>query len=91
LYDQNTTEPIYFYIDVVFALHGLLLCSLFLTSWSLSQSWLAGVLTAVFYIFNRLIQPFICVFFRADAFVRLFIRLQKGCEVVWSICWLTVD
>jgi len=50
---QNTTEPVYFYIDVIFALHGLLLCSLFLTSWALSDSWLAGLLTAAFYIFNR--------------------------------------
>ena len=50
---QTTTEPVYFYIDVVFALHGLLLSSLFLTSWVLSASWPAGLLTAVFYIFNR--------------------------------------
>ncbi|KAH9490912.1 hypothetical protein Btru_039781, partial [Bulinus truncatus] len=45
--------PIMFYINFVFYLHGLLITGLFLMTWFLSNSWLAGLLSAAFYIFNR--------------------------------------
>lgn len=51
---KSFLEPIYFYINSIFALHGMLVCSLFVTAWMLSGSWLAGALTGCFYIFNRL-------------------------------------
>ena len=46
-------EYVYFYIDTIFALHGMYMMSLFASSWMLSGSWLAGLLSASFYIFNR--------------------------------------
>jgi len=45
-------EYVYFYIDTVFGLHGIYMMSLFASSWILSGSWLAGLLSACFYIFN---------------------------------------
>ncbi|XP_052810568.1 probable C-mannosyltransferase DPY19L3 isoform X1 [Mya arenaria] len=51
---KNILEPVYFYINTVFALHGMLVCALFVISWMLSGSWLSGALTGCFYIFNRL-------------------------------------
>ncbi|XP_035376811.1 probable C-mannosyltransferase DPY19L3 isoform X1 [Electrophorus electricus] len=50
---QAYLEPIYFYIYTVFALQALYVLGLFITSWMLSDSWLAGVLTGVWYILNR--------------------------------------
>lgn len=50
---KTVFEPIFFYINSVFVLHGLLVCSLFVISWMLSGSWLAGSLTASLYIFNK--------------------------------------
>uniref|UniRef100_A0A4W4H278 Dpy-19 like C-mannosyltransferase 3 n=1 Tax=Electrophorus electricus TaxID=8005 RepID=A0A4W4H278_ELEEL len=49
---QAYLEPIYFYIYTVFALQALYVLGLFITSWMLSDSWLAGVLTGVWYILN---------------------------------------
>ncbi|XP_064628354.1 protein C-mannosyl-transferase DPY19L3-like isoform X2 [Lineus longissimus] len=46
-------EPIFFYIYSVFFLHGLLICAIYSITWLLSRSWIAGALTALFYIFNR--------------------------------------
>ena len=40
-------NPIFFYTYSVFCLQGVFMTSLYLLSWSLSGSWLAGVLTAV--------------------------------------------
>ncbi|CAH1800272.1 unnamed protein product [Owenia fusiformis] len=51
---KNYFEPVYFYINTIFGLHGLLVAAIYVTSWALSGSWLSGVLTALFYIFNRL-------------------------------------
>ncbi|ESN95211.1 hypothetical protein HELRODRAFT_87041 [Helobdella robusta] len=45
-------EPVFFYIYVVFFLHGLMICSLFVMTWVLSGTWLAGVLTFLFYLIN---------------------------------------
>lgn len=50
---QNLFEPVYFYIDTVFALNGMLVCALYLTAWLLSGTWLSGLLAACFYIFNK--------------------------------------
>uniref|UniRef100_K1PWP7 Dpy-19-like protein 3 n=1 Tax=Magallana gigas TaxID=29159 RepID=K1PWP7_MAGGI len=47
-------QPIFFYINSVFALHAMLVWALFLTAYFLSGSWLAGILTACFYTFNKL-------------------------------------
>ncbi|KAL8615466.1 hypothetical protein ACOMHN_053802 [Nucella lapillus] len=47
-------EAILFYIKSVFALHGVLVASLFLLTWLLANTWLAGALAAAFYMFNRL-------------------------------------
>ncbi|KAK7108661.1 protein C-mannosyl-transferase DPY19L3-like [Littorina saxatilis] len=46
--------PMFFYIKSVFALHGVLVASLFVMTWLLSHSWMAGALAALFYSFNRL-------------------------------------
>ncbi|XP_052417495.1 probable C-mannosyltransferase DPY19L3 isoform X6 [Carassius gibelio] len=50
---QTYLEPIYFYIYTVFALQAVYVIALFITSWLLSDSWLAGALTGVWYILNR--------------------------------------
>ena len=50
---QNLFEPIYFYVDSIFALHSLLVCALYTISWLLTGTWLSGVLTAALYIVNR--------------------------------------
>ncbi|XP_059176524.1 probable C-mannosyltransferase DPY19L3 [Physella acuta] len=47
-------QPIMFYIDAVFVLHALLISGIYVLAWALSNTWLAGVLSAAFYIFNRL-------------------------------------
>uniref|UniRef100_A0A9J8AW68 Dpy-19 like C-mannosyltransferase 3 n=1 Tax=Cyprinus carpio carpio TaxID=630221 RepID=A0A9J8AW68_CYPCA len=50
---QTYLEPIYFYIYTVFALQTVYVIALFITSWLLSDSWLAGALSGVWYILNR--------------------------------------
>ena len=40
-------NPIFFYTYSVFFLQGVFMTSLYLLSWSLTGSWLAGLLTAV--------------------------------------------
>ncbi|XP_030620848.1 probable C-mannosyltransferase DPY19L3 [Chanos chanos] len=50
---QAYLEPVYFYIYTVFALQAVYVIALYITSWLLSGSWLAGALTGVWYIFNR--------------------------------------
>ncbi|XP_020618146.1 probable C-mannosyltransferase DPY19L3 [Orbicella faveolata] len=50
---QESVEYVYFYIDTVFGLHGMYMVSLFASSWILSGSWLAGLLSACLYIFNK--------------------------------------
>lgn len=51
---QHSFQPIYFYINTIFTLHAMLVGCLFLLTWMLSNSWLAGILTSCFYIFNRM-------------------------------------
>ncbi|XP_042262100.1 probable C-mannosyltransferase DPY19L3 isoform X1 [Thunnus albacares] len=50
---QSYLEPVYFYIYTVFSLQAVYVIALYLTAWLLSGSWLAGVLTGVWYILNR--------------------------------------
>ena len=52
LYSFNM-EPILFYVEVVFSLQGLYAAMLFLISWSLSGTWLSGVLTMFFMSIHR--------------------------------------
>ncbi|XP_056134366.1 probable C-mannosyltransferase DPY19L3 isoform X3 [Lampris incognitus] len=51
---QAYLEPVYFYIYTVFSLQAVYLIALYLTAWLLSGSWLAGALTGVWYILNRI-------------------------------------
>jgi len=46
-------NPIFFYTYAVFALQGIFLSALYLISWSLSGTWLTGVLAAVYAVVNR--------------------------------------
>ncbi|XP_070581349.1 protein C-mannosyl-transferase DPY19L3-like [Ptychodera flava] len=50
---QKWLQPVFFYIYSVFTIHGLYLIALYMTTWMLSESWLAGVLAAAFYVFNK--------------------------------------
>ncbi|KAK3802800.1 hypothetical protein RRG08_012314 [Elysia crispata] len=49
-----SVQPILFYIYTIFSLQAVLISGLYLLAWSLSGSWLAGLLSAMLYIFNRL-------------------------------------
>lgn len=51
---QSYLEPVYFYIYTVFSLQAVYVIALYLTAWLLSGSWLAGVITGVWYILNRI-------------------------------------
>ena len=51
----------YFYINTIFGLHGLYMVSLFFASWSLSGSWLAGLLATFFFIFNKYFNSISCL------------------------------
>ncbi|XP_046498208.1 probable C-mannosyltransferase DPY19L4 isoform X5 [Equus quagga] len=46
-------EPVYFYIGIVFGLQGIYVTALFVTSWLMSGTWLAGMLTFAWFIINR--------------------------------------
>ncbi|XP_063336393.1 protein C-mannosyl-transferase DPY19L3 isoform X2 [Pelmatolapia mariae] len=50
---QSYLEPVYFYIYTVFSLQAVYVIALYLTAWLLSGCWLAGALTGVWYILNR--------------------------------------
>lgn len=50
---QAYMEYVYFYINVVFGLHGMYMVALYVMSWLISGSWIAGVLSTFFYIFNK--------------------------------------
>uniref|UniRef100_A0AAV2LTF5 C-mannosyltransferase DPY19L3 n=1 Tax=Knipowitschia caucasica TaxID=637954 RepID=A0AAV2LTF5_KNICA len=51
---KSYLEPVYFYIYTVFSLQAVYVMALYLTAWLLSGSWMAGVLTGVWYILNRI-------------------------------------
>ncbi|XP_077023350.1 putative C-mannosyltransferase DPY19L4 isoform X3 [Tamandua tetradactyla] len=46
-------EPVYFYIGIVFGLQGIYVTALFATSWLMSGTWLAGMLTVAWFVINR--------------------------------------
>ncbi|XP_077873027.1 putative C-mannosyltransferase DPY19L4 isoform X6 [Ictidomys tridecemlineatus] len=50
---QEMIEPVYFYIGIVFGLQGIYVTALFVTSWLMSGTWLAGMLTVAWFIINR--------------------------------------
>uniref|UniRef100_A0A8B9K2R7 Dpy-19 like 4 n=1 Tax=Astyanax mexicanus TaxID=7994 RepID=A0A8B9K2R7_ASTMX len=50
---QNAIEPVYFYIGVVFGLQAVYVTALFICSWVMSGTWVAGMLTVAWYIINR--------------------------------------
>ncbi|XP_024154160.1 probable C-mannosyltransferase DPY19L4 isoform X1 [Oryzias melastigma] len=50
---QDLVEPIYFYIGMVFCLQALHVTALFVCSWVLSGTWVAGMLAVSWYVINR--------------------------------------
>ncbi|XP_029447578.1 probable C-mannosyltransferase DPY19L4 isoform X2 [Rhinatrema bivittatum] len=50
---EDIIEPMYFYIGIVFGLQGIYVTALFVTSWIMSGTWLAGMLTVAWFIINR--------------------------------------
>uniref|UniRef100_A0A8D2KXX2 Dpy-19 like 4 n=2 Tax=Varanus komodoensis TaxID=61221 RepID=A0A8D2KXX2_VARKO len=50
---EDVIEPVYFYIGIVFGLQGIYVTALFATSWLISGTWLAGMLTVAWFIINR--------------------------------------
>ncbi|XP_066480053.1 probable C-mannosyltransferase DPY19L4 isoform X3 [Tiliqua scincoides] len=50
---EEVIEPVYFYISIVFGLQGIYVTALFVTSWLMSGTWLAGMLTVAWFIINR--------------------------------------
>ncbi|KAL1007129.1 hypothetical protein UPYG_G00082400 [Umbra pygmaea] len=50
---QAYLEPVYFYIYTVFSLQAVYVIALFIIGWLLSGSWLAGALSGIWYILNR--------------------------------------
>ncbi|XP_044862776.1 probable C-mannosyltransferase DPY19L4 isoform X2 [Mauremys mutica] len=50
---EEVIEPVYFYIGIVFGLQGIYMAALFVTSWVMSGTWLAGMLTVAWFIINR--------------------------------------
>ncbi|XP_067887677.1 probable C-mannosyltransferase DPY19L4 isoform X4 [Heterodontus francisci] len=51
---QEAIEPVYFYIGIIFGLQAVYVTALYVTSWMLSGTWMAGMLTVVWYIINRI-------------------------------------
>lgn len=50
---QDFVEPIYFYIGAVFGLQAVYVTALFVCSWVLSGTWVAGMLAVAWYVINR--------------------------------------
>uniref|UniRef100_A0A4W3GVH2 Dpy-19 like 4 n=1 Tax=Callorhinchus milii TaxID=7868 RepID=A0A4W3GVH2_CALMI len=50
---QEVIDPVYFYIGIIFGLQAVYVTALYITSWMLSGTWMAGMLTVVWYIINR--------------------------------------
>ncbi|PNJ44358.1 DPY19L4 isoform 1, partial [Pongo abelii] len=46
---KEIIEPVYFYIGIVFGLQGIYVTALFVTSWLMSGTWLAGMLTVAWF------------------------------------------
>ena len=75
LYSFNM-KPILFYVEVIFSLQGLYAAMLFLISWSLSGTWISGVLTIFLLVIHRWVSDF-------QLFLQCFTskRSQRNC------CW----
>uniref|UniRef100_A0A671YXW4 Dpy-19 like 4 n=1 Tax=Sparus aurata TaxID=8175 RepID=A0A671YXW4_SPAAU len=50
---QDVVEPIYFYIGAVFGLQAVYVTALFVCSWVMSGTWVAGMLAVAWYVINR--------------------------------------
>ncbi|KAI5100758.1 putative C-mannosyltransferase DPY19L3 isoform X2 [Silurus meridionalis] len=50
---QDSIEPVYFYIGLVFALQAVYVTALFICSWVMSGTWVAGMLAVAWFIINR--------------------------------------
>lgn len=50
---QDVIEPVYFYTGVVFGLQAICVTALFVSSWVMSGTWVAGMLAVAWYIINR--------------------------------------
>lgn len=50
---QDVIEPVYFYIGMVFGLQALYVTALFVSSWVMSGTWVAGMLAVAWYVINR--------------------------------------
>ncbi|CAG5956345.1 unnamed protein product [Menidia menidia] len=50
---QDFVEPVYFYIGAVFGLQAVYVTALFVCSWVMSGSWVAGMLAVSWYVINR--------------------------------------
>ena len=46
-------DPIFFYVYFVFGLQGFFMAAMFVTTWILSGTWVAGIATVAFLICNR--------------------------------------
>ncbi|XP_047460250.1 probable C-mannosyltransferase DPY19L4 [Mugil cephalus] len=50
---QDFVEPVYFYIGAVFGLQAVCVTALFVCSWVMSGTWVAGMLAVAWYVINR--------------------------------------
>ncbi|KAF3834262.1 hypothetical protein F7725_025466 [Dissostichus mawsoni] len=50
---EEFVEPIYFYIGAVFGLQAIYVSALFVCSWVMSGTWVAGMLAVAWYVINR--------------------------------------
>ncbi|XP_020508074.2 probable C-mannosyltransferase DPY19L4 isoform X2 [Labrus bergylta] len=50
---QDDVEPIYFYVGAVFGLQAVYVTALFVCSWVMSGTWVAGMLAVAWYVINR--------------------------------------
>ncbi|KAK5854672.1 hypothetical protein PBY51_004847 [Eleginops maclovinus] len=50
---EEFVEPIYFYIGAVFGLQAVYVTALFVCSWVMSGTWVAGMLAVAWYVINR--------------------------------------
>uniref|UniRef100_A0AAQ5Y837 Dpy-19 like 4 n=1 Tax=Amphiprion ocellaris TaxID=80972 RepID=A0AAQ5Y837_AMPOC len=50
---QDFVEPVYFYVGAVFGLQAVYVTALFVCSWVMSGTWVAGMLAVAWYVINR--------------------------------------